>query len=448
MLFKNSVLKKSFFRDVFNLTSGYAISQVIIILFSPLLTRLYSPEEFGIFFFFITTASILSVISTGGYEKAIVVAKGEPEAKEIFRYAVILVFLVTLLAFFICLFLQFFGERLFKSRIEKAMLWLVPVYSLFFGLFRIIQNYNIRNNRFGAVSSSFIVRSSSQSLAQAGFGAAGMSSPGLIFGSCLGQIISVFSQSYKKHLFKGLFNKHNFTSAKDKAKYYADYPKYRMPSDLMNEVSIQAPVYIIKVFFSNALTGLYTFPQKILYQPSKFISQAVADVFFNKASELNNRNRSLTELTFSTYKNLFILGIIPYMILMLWGPEIFSFIFSSEWESSGKIAGYLCPWMFLVFVGSPISGIFLVDKRLRLSFNLNLILLTARIGALLTGAIIFKNAELTIILFSAVSTLYWIASIIYSLHFGGVIIRKAVIFSLAVIIAATAILLPVKLLIG
>jgi len=142
------------------------------------------------------------------------------------------------------------------------------------------------------------------------------------------------------------------------------------------------------------------------------------------------------------------MGIIPYLAIVFWGPEIFSFIFSKEWEGSGRVAAYLSPWMFLVFVGSPISGIFLVDKRLRLSFNMNLLLLIARVGALLTGALVFNDAELTIILFSAASILYWISSILYSLHFSGVNLRKVIIFSLAVTAIALMMLGPVKLLIG
>lgn len=448
MWFKSSVLKKSFFRDVIDLTSGYALSQLIIVVFSPVLTRLFSPEEFGVFFFFITTASILSIIATGGYEKAVVVIKGDSDAKDLFRYTILLTLFISIIIAVICVFLQFWGEKLFEDKIERSMLWLVPVYSFFFGVFRILQNFNIRNRRFKAVSGSFVVRASSQSLTQAGLGIAGMGSPGLILGSCLGQIISVFTQSYKKRLFKGLFNKENMAAAKAQAKKFIDYPRYRMPSDLMNEVSIQAPVYILTTFFTKAITGLYTFPQKILYQPSKFISQAVADVFFNKASELNNRNRSLGELTYSTFKNLYILGIIPYTIIILWGPGLFSFIFSSEWEGSGKIAAYLSPWMFLVFVGSPISAIFLVSKKLRLSFILNLVLLVARLGSLLIGALWFKDAEITIILFSGVSVLYWIASILYSLRFSGISIRKTLLFSFAVTAVALGLLLPLKILIG
>ncbi len=442
---KKPFLKKSFFKDVFNLTSGYAISQAIIVLFSPLLSRLYTPSEFGIFFFFITTASILSVVATGGYEKAIVVAKRESDAKDIFRYAFRLTLLFTLLSTVIMVFINLFGKNLFTDRVERSMLWLIPFYSLFFGLFRIIQNLNIRNSSFGAVSSSFIVRSSSQTLTQAGFGLAGMSSPGLIFGSCLGQVTAVFVQSFRKHYFQGLFSRKNMTEARERAREFIDYPKYRMSSDLMNEVSIQAPVYILKMIFGNAATGLYSFPQKILYQPSKFIAQAVADVYFNKASELNNRSRSLSGLTLSTYRSLFVIGIIPFLCIMLWGTDIFSFIFSPEWRESGRIAGYLCPWMFLVFIGSPISSVFLVDKRLRLSFILNASLLVTRLAVLLYGALLLRDAEITILLFSAASTLYWIVSVIYSLRFAGVRLRKAFIFSIIVMTAALALLLPFKL---
>jgi lipopolysaccharide exporter len=448
MLFRNLTINKSFFKDVLNLISGYSFSQLIVVAFSPLLTRLYSPEEFGIFFFFITTASLISIVATGGYEKAIVVASNDFEARDLARCSLILALFTFFLATVIFIFLQFCGGKLFDSVTERRIMLLVPVYSLLFGMFRIMQNLNIRKNKFRAISSAFILRSSSQSVIQAGLGAAGMASPGLALGSCFGQLLSVLSQWGKEKFFSGLFNNANWSQARARADEFSDYPKYRMSSDLINEASIQAPVYILKTFFNNAVTGLYTFPQKILYQPSKFVSQAVADVFFNKASRMNSRNKDLSEITYSTFKSLMLMGVIPYMIIFLWGPGLFSFIFSKEWMESGRIASILCPWMFLVFVGSPVSGIFLVDNRLRLSFILNFLLLFFRLAALLCGALVLRDVTGTIVLFSAVSTLYWVATILYSLHFAGVKIRRAIVFSLFLLSAATAILLPLKLLLG
>jgi len=446
MLFKNLTFNKSFFKDVLKLISGYSISQLVIVAFSPLLTRLYSPEEFGIFFFFITTASLISIVATGGYEKAIVVAKTDSDARDLVRCSLILALSAFVLATVIFILLQFTGGDLFDSIAERRIMLLVPVYSLLFGMFRIMQNLNIRKNKFRAISSAFVLRSSSQSVVQAGLGAAGMASPGLVTGSCLGQLLSVLLQMKKQKLFRGLFNKENRRLVRARALEFSDYPEYRMSSDLINEASIQAPVYILKSFFSNAVTGLYTFPQKILYQPSKFISQAVADVFFNKASRMNSRNKSLGELTFSTYKTLLILGVVPYLLIILWGPELFSLVFGKEWMESGRIAAILSPWMFLVFVGSPVSGIFLVDKRLRLSFVLNISLLVLRLAALFYGAVILKDVTATILLFSVVSSLYWVATILYSLRFAGVAIGRALVFTLLVIVIAAAVFVPFKLL--
>lgn len=440
-LFRNN----SFLKDVMNLSSGYAVSQLIVILFSPLLTRLYSPAEFGIFFVFITTSSILSVISTGSYEKAVIVAKNNNDAGEMIKSAIILSAAVSFIALGVSLLLQLTGNNLFKDRFERLTLWIIPIYAFFQGLFRIIQHKYIRENRFSRVSGSFILRSSSASLAQAGLGWASAGSPGLIIGSLLGQVIPVIRESYKNLNLKGLLRKANLQETCRKAREYSDFPLFRMPSELMNEASIQAPVYILKAVFSDAITGLYTFPQKILYQPSKFISQAVADVFFRKAADINSRNEGTGELTLKTYRNLFLTGIVPYLTVMLWGPPIFSFIFGSGWEESGKIASWLSPWMFLVYVGSPLSAMFVVTDKLKLSFLMNFMLLIARLAGLLTGALILKDAEMTIILFSAVSAVYWIIIIIYSMKLAGADLRKAAFFSIAVLTLSLLLLLPFKL---
>ena len=44
---KALILKGNFYRNVSILVSGTAISLIVIVLTTPLLTRLYTPEEFG-----------------------------------------------------------------------------------------------------------------------------------------------------------------------------------------------------------------------------------------------------------------------------------------------------------------------------------------------------------------------------------------------------------------
>jgi O-antigen/teichoic acid export membrane protein len=147
----------------------------------------------------------------------------------------------------------------------------------------------------------------------------------------------------------GKITRESIKAAYLKGKEYKDFPIYKMPSDLLNEISIQLPVYILKIIFNNTVAGIYSLPQKIMSQPSKLIGQAAGEVYYRRASELSARKQDLSEVTFNTFKVLFLIGVLPFTIIFLWGPEIFSFIFSSQWEFSGRIAAYLSPWLLFVF---------------------------------------------------------------------------------------------------
>jgi O-antigen/teichoic acid export membrane protein len=76
MGFKDSIFYKVINKDVWTLFSGSAIAQIIGLSFLPVLTRIFLPEESGVFYIFLTTASILSIITTGGYEKSFVLPLG------------------------------------------------------------------------------------------------------------------------------------------------------------------------------------------------------------------------------------------------------------------------------------------------------------------------------------------------------------------------------------
>jgi O-antigen/teichoic acid export membrane protein len=60
--------KSEFSRNVLTLMTGTTIAQAIPIAISPILTRIYTPEDFGMFALYMSTASLFSVIATGRYE--------------------------------------------------------------------------------------------------------------------------------------------------------------------------------------------------------------------------------------------------------------------------------------------------------------------------------------------------------------------------------------------
>ena len=83
-LMKSNVFSSIFLKNVSKLALGTGIAQLITILISPVLTRLFLPEQYGIFALYVSLITILSVFSTCRYEFAIVLPKSKRRAEELY----------------------------------------------------------------------------------------------------------------------------------------------------------------------------------------------------------------------------------------------------------------------------------------------------------------------------------------------------------------------------
>ena len=63
--------KENFASDVLTLAGGTTFAQILTILSVPILTRLYGPEDFGVWALYISITSIITVIACMRYEYSI-----------------------------------------------------------------------------------------------------------------------------------------------------------------------------------------------------------------------------------------------------------------------------------------------------------------------------------------------------------------------------------------
>ena len=96
--------KSEFSRNVLTLMTGTTIAQAIPIAISPILTRIYAPEDFGMFALYMSVASIISVIATGRYELAIMLPKKDEDAVNIVALSIIISFFVSFISLLIVFF--------------------------------------------------------------------------------------------------------------------------------------------------------------------------------------------------------------------------------------------------------------------------------------------------------------------------------------------------------
>ncbi|SVD81723.1 uncharacterized protein METZ01_LOCUS434577, partial [marine metagenome] len=83
-------MRSEFSKNVLTLVTGTTIAQAIPIAISPILTRIYTPEDFGVLALFISITTILGTIANGRYELAIVLPKRDNNALELTALSIII----------------------------------------------------------------------------------------------------------------------------------------------------------------------------------------------------------------------------------------------------------------------------------------------------------------------------------------------------------------------
>jgi len=408
--------KGSFVFNVLTLMTGASIAQVIPVVISPILTRVYTPENFGIFALFISITGILSVIVTGRYGLAVMLPEKDEESINILILSILIAFGVGLIVLVIVCILNNQITKLLGNRETSRWLYFIPLAILLTGTYQSLNYWSIRKKHFKSVSFSKVGQSTTRAATSISLGVLKFGSAGLIIANFVGQTIATLILSWQA--WKNDKEKTKFISKeniKKVAKKYKNFPKYNIWSALLNTASIQAPILILTPFFGSEVVGFYSLSQRVLTMPISLLGQAVGQTFFQKASENKNDRKRLQYITFEVYKKLLYTGCFPLLIITFLGKEIFSLIFGAQWIMAGKYAQILSIWILLVFISSPLSTLFIVLKKMKQGLIADIILFSSRVFSLLIGAMYFKNIEISIILFGIVSAIIWLGLCLYIL---------------------------------
>ena len=392
--------KSEFNRNILTLMTGTTIAQAIPIAISPILTRIYTPEDFGIFAIFLAITLIIGSIANGRYELAIMIPKKDEDAINIFALGFIITTSISLLLLVLVLIFQTYFTYLLKNEEIGVWLYFVPISVFFFGIFNILNYFNNRKKNYKDISNANILKSIVAAIIQLSIGLIQQGATGLISG----QIISQFFANTKllKNIIKDKILISKITKKKiiALAKKYKNFPKYSMPSGLLNITSLQVPVFLLGAFFNTAIVGFYSLSYRFINLPMSIIGSSIGQVFFQKSSELKNDKKALKKITLQTYKKLFKIGILPFAIITVFGDYIFAFVFGKDWIVAGEYAQLLAIWILFLFIHSPITNLFATLEKQKDALLFNIIIIFSRILILSLGGYFFKDIYITIFLYS------------------------------------------------
>ena len=167
--------------------------------------------------------------------------------------------------------------------------------------------------------------------------------------------------------------------------YHIDFPKFYLPTVMLDTLSKNLPIIFISSLFSNNLVGLYSFALRILSLPLLLIGTSVGQVFYQKFSENTHNIQSRKALLTKTWRHLALIGLVPMIICFMYSAPIFAFVFGEEWRLAGEIAAILSPYLYAQFVFSPTSTVFIALKQQNINLIFGFFVMTYRILVLWFG---------------------------------------------------------------
>ncbi len=407
-----------FRKNVVFLAGGTAIGQGIVVLASPLLTRLYNPNDFGTFAVYVALLGIVAVVASLRYELAIPLPKEDQAAACVTALSLGIVVLMTMLSGTV---VWLFGESLarwVKTPQLTPYLWLLPFGILGAGTFKVLNYWSIRKKYFSHVALSKVSQGAGVVAVQIGLGLTVVGSIGLLAGQAVGQFFGIFTlsfQAYKND--KTALQSIRYTEIVRVMRQYRRFPLFSSWSAIFNTISAYAPVLMLSFFFGPALTGLYALGLRVVQAPVTLVGQAISQVFISTAAQ-KNREGQLAGATLSIFRRLVQVGLPGALLLGLAAPEIFALVFGTEWREAGVYAQMLAPWLFFVFVSVPLSLLPSVLGKQRQEMFFNCSLLVSRVAVLYIAGVL-GNSTYAIGSFALVSALFYVAFMVWLMKISG-----------------------------
>ena len=413
----NKILPKTeFSKNVLNVVGGTAVSQLITIALSPVLSRLYSPDDFGVYSIFITLAATTAVISTFRYEFAIMLPKEEDEAVNV----VALSFFINLLYTFLTLLVFLIGGKPFLHLIHsdaiEPYILLVAVYVLFFGAMGTLNYWLSRVKMFRELSYGKVAQSAGTAIFSIAFFYLGMNHGGLIAGAVIGQAcIGLMYIFYFRKDWLRLKLKVSREKMKVLFNRYIHFLTFNTPHALLNVGQDLVVAALINFYFGTAAAGLYFLTYRILRLPAGVIGASTAQVFYQRVSELHPDVKAMQHQILKVYKQLFVLSIPIFGVLLIGGPLLFSFAFGEKWYDAGVYAQILSPSLMLAFILAPVTAITVVVRMQHYSILFGVADILLRTASILIGGY-YHNIYVALYCLSGSSCLFLIYALYWFYH--------------------------------
>ena len=364
---------------------GSVLAQAMPILISPIITRLYTPEDFGRFAIFSSALGIVGPIASLRYDYAIVLPARESTAEMLTIISIYVAFCTSLALLAMQIVIAQLASNATMRSFAVGIMLLLPVAMCLTGIYQALSTFALRHKQYRLIAKTRVQQGIGTCVIQLIGGLFSLGPIGLALGSVSGQ--STGASSLFRHAWKSSRLRKNITRFRRVnlyARKYSAFPLWSSPADLINAIAMSIPSGAIALIFGPAEGGFFMLAQRVMGAPLSLLGGAVGQVYLSEASAISRQSkRMLRDRFWWTARRLGLVGILCIIPVGLLAGPLIPIIFGKRWGSAASYLIAMSPLFIAQFANSPLSSTLVILRHLRLQFILDVVRLAVMAGVFL-----------------------------------------------------------------
>lgn len=405
-------------KGVATIVRGSGISQLLILGSSPILSRIFSPEDFGIMALFAAVVGFGVIGAAGSYELAIPIPEEDERAVALFRLSLLLNVAIAIAVGLVAIGLAILPTTWpFLEELRPYVL-LIPVAMIAGGIFQTMTSWSVRRRTYAAMSWSQVWQSAAQVVSGIALGLAAVRPLGLmialVIGRCAG-VATLFFRSIRSD--RHVLASSTMATARAALHRYRDFPRFSLFVRLISQLGLSLPAILFVALYDPVVAGLLALTMRIIAAPMQLIGQAVGQVFLGEVSNLLRTDReAAAALTRRTSIRLALLAGPLIAVVAVVAPAAFGLVFGAEWREAGTFVRLIAPMAFMQFLTTPIAQILTILERQRLQLVLHTLRLLLAGTGVIASRSLGANAEVALFTYSISMAVMYGAFVHFSLR--------------------------------
>jgi O-antigen/teichoic acid export membrane protein len=356
-------------RGVTTLLTGSVGAQAIPVLASFALTRIYPDTAFGVFTVFQSALALLTTVSTGRFEAAILIPRSRRAAA---KFAAACIASSTIASAAVTCTMLLAGPWLEARLDAPALASIAPLLGpslLLADLGLVASRWGSRGRRWASLAWAQVAGAASRAVLTIAAGIVWQTAEAMVFAAMAGAAMSLLVARPPVGEAMAVLRATPRRTALVRLLWeHRQFPLYSVPAGILEVAARESVVGVMIAAFGASTVGMLGLAQRTMRIPVQALSASMGQVFRQTAAERLARGEDCRPLLLKTSATLAALASPVFAAVMLFGPELFAALFGADWREAGRLARALVPMCFLSLTVGTVSNVLMLAGWQRFDF--------------------------------------------------------------------------------